>query len=146
VSTTIPKLPTTEVLDVRPGDRDAATEVEGWLQAYASSRDPVLRERIIRVGFSQMQVSRLQRRALPGCMASWWSRDLPAGLAHGRPRSARAAACSAVSGLAGVRRAREGRWESMQVIWMVMVTLVLAFSGVLALALVAHVGDRARRR
>jgi len=34
----------------------------------------------------------------------------------------------------------------MQIIWMVTVTLVLALSGVLALALVAHVGDRARRR
>ncbi len=34
----------------------------------------------------------------------------------------------------------------MQVIWMVMITLVLALSGVLALALVAHVGDWARRR
>jgi hypothetical protein len=34
----------------------------------------------------------------------------------------------------------------MQVVWMVTVTLVLALSGVLALALVAHVADRARRR
>jgi hypothetical protein len=34
----------------------------------------------------------------------------------------------------------------MQVIWMVTVTLMLALSGVLALALVAHVGDRTRRR
>jgi hypothetical protein len=34
----------------------------------------------------------------------------------------------------------------MQVLWMVMVTLVLALSGVLVLALVANVGDRARRR
>jgi hypothetical protein len=34
----------------------------------------------------------------------------------------------------------------MQVIWMVMVTLVLALSGVLALALVAHAADRAKRR
>jgi hypothetical protein len=34
----------------------------------------------------------------------------------------------------------------MQVIWMVMVTLMLALSGVLGLALVAHIGDRARRR
>jgi RNA polymerase sigma-B factor len=47
VSTVIPKLPTTEVVDVRPGDQAATTEVEGWLQAYATSRDPVLRERII---------------------------------------------------------------------------------------------------
>ena len=47
MSTTIPQLPTTAVRNVRPGDQDAATEVEGWLQAYATSRDPVLRERII---------------------------------------------------------------------------------------------------
>ncbi len=47
VSTTIAELPTTAVLDVRPGDQAATTEVEGWLQAYATSRDPVLRERII---------------------------------------------------------------------------------------------------
>ena len=52
----------------------------------------------------------------------------------------------AVSGLAAVRRAREGRQDSLQVIWMVVVTLVLALSGILALALVAHVGDRTRRR
>jgi RNA polymerase sigma-B factor len=47
VSTTILQRPTDPVLDVRPGDQDAATVVEGWLQAYAISRDPVLRERII---------------------------------------------------------------------------------------------------
>jgi hypothetical protein len=33
----------------------------------------------------------------------------------------------------------------MQVIWMVMVTLALALSGVLALALVTRLGDRTRR-
>jgi methylphosphotriester-DNA--protein-cysteine methyltransferase len=33
--------------DRPPDDQDAATEVEKWLQAYATSRDPVLRERII---------------------------------------------------------------------------------------------------
>jgi RNA polymerase sigma-B factor len=47
VSTTIPQLPNHAVVDVRPGDQDAATEVEGWLQAYATSRDPQLRQRII---------------------------------------------------------------------------------------------------
>jgi RNA polymerase sigma-B factor len=47
VSTTIPELPTTEVLDVRPGDRAATAQVAGWLRSYATSRDPVLRERII---------------------------------------------------------------------------------------------------
>jgi hypothetical protein len=35
---------------------------------------------------------------------------------------------------------------SVQVIWMVMVTLVLALSGVLALALVAHLAAWTRRR
>jgi RNA polymerase sigma-B factor len=47
VSTTIPKLPNHAEMDVRPGDQDAATAVEGWLGEYATSRDPVLRERII---------------------------------------------------------------------------------------------------
>ena len=47
MSTTIPQLSNDAVLDVRPGDQDAATEVEGWLQAYATSRDPQLRQRII---------------------------------------------------------------------------------------------------
>ena len=32
---------------MRPGDTAAANRVDGWLQDYASSRDPVLRERII---------------------------------------------------------------------------------------------------
>jgi hypothetical protein len=47
VSTTIPLFPDHAVLEVRPGDQEAATQVEAWLQAYATSRDPVLRERII---------------------------------------------------------------------------------------------------
>jgi RNA polymerase sigma-B factor len=47
VSTTIPQLPNHAVLDVRPGDEDAATAVEGWLREYATSRDPALRQRII---------------------------------------------------------------------------------------------------
>jgi RNA polymerase sigma-B factor len=47
VSTTISHLPDHAVVDVRPGDRDAATEVEAWLHAYATSRDPKLRDRII---------------------------------------------------------------------------------------------------
>jgi hypothetical protein len=34
----------------------------------------------------------------------------------------------------------------MQVMWMVMVTLVLALSGVLGLALITHVAARTRRR
>jgi RNA polymerase sigma-B factor len=47
VSTTVPQLPRHGVLDVRPGDEDAATAVEGWLREYATSRDPVLRQEII---------------------------------------------------------------------------------------------------
>ena len=42
----IPQLPHA-VVDVRPGDQDAATTVEAWLQDYATSGDPQLRERII---------------------------------------------------------------------------------------------------
>lgn len=47
MSTTIRQLPNHAVVDVRPGDQTAANEVDTWLRAYASSRDPVLRERII---------------------------------------------------------------------------------------------------
>ena len=49
MSTTLPQLPNHAVVDVRPGDREAATEVEGWLQDYATSRDPQLRQQIILV-------------------------------------------------------------------------------------------------
>jgi RNA polymerase sigma-B factor len=47
VSTTITASLDHAVVEVRPGDQAAATEVEAWLQAYATSRDPQLRERII---------------------------------------------------------------------------------------------------
>jgi RNA polymerase sigma-B factor len=47
VSTTIFELPSHAVLDVRPGDQGAAAEADAWLQNYATSRDPGLRERII---------------------------------------------------------------------------------------------------
>jgi RNA polymerase sigma-B factor len=47
VSAILPQRSNDAVLDVRPGDQDAAAEVERWLQAYAISRDPVLREQII---------------------------------------------------------------------------------------------------
>jgi RNA polymerase sigma-B factor len=46
VSSTFPQLPYAAGVDVRPGDHDAATATEAWLQVYATSRDPVLRERI----------------------------------------------------------------------------------------------------
>jgi hypothetical protein len=36
-----------EVMVVRPDDTAAANQVDGRLQVYAISRDPVLRERII---------------------------------------------------------------------------------------------------
>jgi RNA polymerase sigma-B factor len=47
VSTTLFQLPDHAVVDVRPGDQTVADAVEGWLQAYASSRDPELRQQII---------------------------------------------------------------------------------------------------
>ena len=47
MSATLPQLANDAVLDVRPGDQAAATQVEEWLQAYATSRDPQLREQII---------------------------------------------------------------------------------------------------
>jgi RNA polymerase sigma-B factor len=47
VSATLLQRSNDAVLDVRPGDQDAATQVERWLQDYAISRDPQLRERII---------------------------------------------------------------------------------------------------
>ena len=47
MTTAIPLPGDHAVVDVRPGDQAAATEVDTWLQAYAASRDPDLRERII---------------------------------------------------------------------------------------------------
>jgi RNA polymerase sigma-B factor len=47
VSATLPQLANDAILDVRPGDQNAATQVEEWLRDYATSRDPQLRERII---------------------------------------------------------------------------------------------------
>ncbi len=47
MSTTTLRAPGHAVLDVRPGDEDAATAVEAWLDEYATSRDPALRQRII---------------------------------------------------------------------------------------------------
>ena len=47
MSTAIAQLPDHAVLDVHPGDRAAAAEVEAWVQNYATSRDPQLREQII---------------------------------------------------------------------------------------------------
>ena len=47
VSATTSPLLAEPVVSVGPGDRAAAAEVDGWLQAYADSRDPELRERII---------------------------------------------------------------------------------------------------
>ena len=46
MSATLFQLPN-DVVDVQPGDQAAATAVEEWLQAHATSRDPQLRERII---------------------------------------------------------------------------------------------------
>jgi RNA polymerase sigma-B factor len=47
VSTTIQPSLEHVVVDVRPGDQEGKTQVQEWLKEYATSRDPVLRERII---------------------------------------------------------------------------------------------------
>jgi len=47
MSATAIQAPIGAVTAVRPGDRIAAGEVDSWLCDYATSRDPVLRERII---------------------------------------------------------------------------------------------------
>jgi RNA polymerase sigma-B factor len=47
VSPTLLQFSNHAVLDARPGDQDAATQVERWLQDYAINRDPQLREQII---------------------------------------------------------------------------------------------------
>src|SRR5215204_4755603 len=47
MSATAIQAPIGAVIAVRPGDRIAAGEVDSWLCDYATSRDPVLRERII---------------------------------------------------------------------------------------------------
>jgi hypothetical protein len=35
------------VVEVLPGDQNAAAAVQGWLEAYSATRDPQLREQII---------------------------------------------------------------------------------------------------
>jgi RNA polymerase sigma-B factor len=47
MSATAAQVPIGEVMAVRPGDPAAASEVDGWLNDYATNRDPNLRERII---------------------------------------------------------------------------------------------------
>ena len=46
MSATLPQLPNHALLEIRPGDEEAETAVQGWLGEYATSRDPVLREQI----------------------------------------------------------------------------------------------------
>jgi len=47
MSATAAQAPIGEVMVVRPGDTAAASQVDGWLQDYAASCDPLLREQII---------------------------------------------------------------------------------------------------
>jgi RNA polymerase sigma-B factor len=63
VSTTITASLDHAVVEVRPGDQEAATEVEAWLRVYATSRDPQLRERIILayLGLADRLASRFRR-------------------------------------------------------------------------------------
>ena len=46
MSATLHQLPNDAIRDVRPGDQDAATQVERWLQDYAVNGDPQLREQV----------------------------------------------------------------------------------------------------
>jgi RNA polymerase sigma-B factor len=102
VSTTILQLSNHAVLDVRPGDQDAATEVEGWLQAYATSRDPQLRQRIILayLGLAERLASRFRhsRGTSPEDLVQTARAGLIAALdrydpAHGHPFLPYAVAC-----------------------------------------------------
>ena len=47
MAVTLPEPAPVQVIDVRPGDRVASTEIQEWLVDYAASRDPEARERII---------------------------------------------------------------------------------------------------
>jgi RNA polymerase sigma-B factor len=51
------------VLDARPGDEDAARQVEAWFQAYDATGDPEIRERIIlaHLGFADRLAARYRR-------------------------------------------------------------------------------------
>jgi RNA polymerase sigma-B factor len=63
VSATTSPLLAEPVTSVGPADRTAAAEVDGWLQDYADSRDPQLRERIILayLGLADRLASRYRR-------------------------------------------------------------------------------------
>jgi hypothetical protein len=45
--------PIGEVMAVRPDDTAVASQIDGWLLAYARNRDPVLRERISQAQIGQ---------------------------------------------------------------------------------------------
>jgi len=63
VSATTSHLLAESVISVGPADRVAAAEVDSWLQDYAESRDPALRERIILayLGLADRLASRFRR-------------------------------------------------------------------------------------
>jgi RNA polymerase sigma-B factor len=54
---------TNETLDARPGDEDAARQVEAWFHAYGATGDPRIRERIIlaHLGFADRLAARYRR-------------------------------------------------------------------------------------
>jgi hypothetical protein len=79
VSTTLFQLPDHAVVDVRPGDQDAATTVEAWLQDYATSRDPQLRERIILAYLGVADRLARRFRDSRGPAPRTWSRPLGPG-------------------------------------------------------------------
>ena len=53
MSATLPQLANKAVLDVRPGDQHAATQVERWLRDYATRPDPQLREPTVEMAVDQ---------------------------------------------------------------------------------------------
>jgi RNA polymerase sigma-B factor len=102
VSAPVPEHPDNAVLHVQPGDQDAATEVEAWLQAYATSRDPGVREQIILayLGLADRLAKRF--RHSPGTTPEDLTQTARAGLitavdrydpGHGTPFTAYAVAC-----------------------------------------------------
>ena len=106
MSTTITASLDHAVVEVRPGDQEAATQVEAWLQAYATSRDPVLRERIILayLGLADRLASRFRdsRGTSPEDMRQTARAGLSVWAAPHHPRAGRAAGAGRRGGLGGV--------------------------------------------
>ena len=102
MTATLPQVSYDAVPDVRPDDHEAATRVERWLHAYATTRDPQLREQIILayLGLADRLAKRF--RHSPGASPEDLTQTARAGLitavdrydpGHGTPFTAYAVAC-----------------------------------------------------